>query len=294
MSRSKALLKARELIEQGISKLGSGSWDVERLSTGVPALDELFGGWPKGRLIEFFGLQGCGKSTLVYHALAANREKLPLVHAGFTVDDRKKGKPRPVRAILVDTEGSFDPERLEKLGFPREEIGIVQPDFGEQGLEAIETFAAAGVQFIALDGITGLIPASELEKTYQDDQQPGVQAKMYNRFFRRFPAWSSRPTLMCVNQQYSKIGAKLWQDPWATAGGQTLKYVASLRLQMKQRMKLKKGDRVLGHEVVVRVEKNKLGPSYGDATLYLVYKYGYVTPERWERIRLKRKARVEE
>jgi recombination protein RecA len=294
ISKSQGLLKIQDLIERGIAKVGNGEWAVPSMPTGVEALDQLIGGWPEQRLIEMFGLQGTGKTTLVYHAMAANKDKLPLVECGFVDDPRaKKSRPRPVRAVVVDSEGSFDPLRLEALGFPRDEVGIVQPQYGEQGLAAIEAFAATGVRLIVIDGVSGLIPAKEMEKGYEDDQQPGAQAKMYNQFFRRYPKWDPRPTVLVVNQMYAKIGAPLFADPWSTAGGMALKYVATMRLQMRTRMKLKKGERVLGQEVAVRVEKNKLGPSYGETILYLVFKLGYVGAERWERIRAKKGLRVE-
>jgi recombination protein RecA len=292
MSKAKGLLQARDLIDKGLAKLGSGQWKHEQVPTGVKALDDLFGGWPKGRFSEVFGNYGTGKSTIAYHTLAACKDLLPLVDAGF-VDEKKK--PRQVRAILIDTEGSYDAERLTKFGFPPEELGVLSPDYGEQGLDAVEAFAACGVEMIVVDSLRGLVPGKTVERDRgKDEQQPGIQAKMFSDFFSRYALWHQRPTLIGVNQMYMKIGVPLFANPYETPGGMNMKYIAAFRLQVRQRMKLKRGDKVIGHEMAARVEKSKVGPSYIETVVPLVYRRGFVSWSEWEKIKSKKGVSVEE
>src|SRR5947209_5127198 len=152
---ARGIIRIKKLIDDGLLILGSESWSYELIPTGIRALDDLLGGGlPKGHITEIYGLPGCGKTTVGYHTLAANKDSLKLRTVGFM----NGKKAMPIRAGVIDTEGTFDKDRAGALGFPVSELGIMRPDYGEQGLAAAEAFAAAKIGLVLIDSLRGLVP----------------------------------------------------------------------------------------------------------------------------------------
>jgi recombination protein RecA len=273
------------LVKSGLVMLGSQSWSYETIPTGIRALDELLeGGLPKHQITELYGPYGSGKSTIVYHALAANMQEQPMVDIGLTGEDKK---PQLVRAAVVDTEGAFDKDRASKIGADMSQVAIMRPEYGEQALDAIWAWTDAGLRFVLVDSMRGLVPRVIVEGGAEKDTV-GAQPRMFGKFFPKYNLRRDKATLLCVNQVYNRINVTAWMDPYQTPGGNVIKHAYCLRLDCRRRQTLKKGDRILGQEVVVRITKSKYCVPFRDATLFLVYDRGFVTAQEWDKIRLKR------
>lgn len=282
MSKGEALLKIKEMIKSGIVRLGSESPKVELLSTGIEALDALLlGGFPAGQLTEVYGPYGSGKSTILYHALAANR-KLKRIDIGLK---------RPVSAAFVDTEASFEGERARMVGVRTKRLALITPDYGEQALDLLFALTAAGIRLAAVDSLRGLVSAKLIGESVEQDSV-ALQARLFAKFFPRYVLLRKRPALLCVNQITSRIGIPQWADPYTTPGGHAIKHLAYLRLEVKRRKTMKVKDKPIGQEVAVRITKSKYCSPMRDTTLFLMYDRGYISQGEWDKVRKSHHAEV--
>jgi recombination protein RecA len=270
-----ALIAIKKLIDAGVITVGTSRRPTELLPTGIEALDELLtGGIPLGQITEIYGPYGTGKSTIAYHVLAANR-KLKRVDVGLK---------RPVNAVFVDTEGSFDAERAVVIGARPKRMALVTPDYGEQALDAALAFVETGIKLMVVDSLRGLVPVKVISESVEDDNV-ALLARMFAKFFPRFVLMKRKPALLCVNQVISRIGVPQWADPYTTPGGHAVKHLAYLRLEVKRRGTMKLKDKPVGQEVAVRITKSKYCAPMRDATLHLLYDRGYVTQAEWDKLR---------
>lgn len=278
------LLRIKKLVKQGLVTLGSQHVQVSLLPTGIQALDALLGGGlPAGQITEVYGPYGTGKSTIMYHVLVAN--------AGLK--RRSIGVSRPVYAAFVDTEGSYDADRLRALGGEPDDIAKIQPDYGEQAMDFVLDVSKARVKLVIIDSLRGLVPAKILSQSVEDDTV-AAQARAFAKFFPRFVLMHRRPALVCTNQVTSRIGVPAWADPYTTPGGHAIKHLAYLRLEVRRRGTMKLKDKPVGQEVVVRITKSKYCAPMRDATLFLMYDRGFVDESAWDAMRSRKGAKVEE
>jgi len=234
------------------------SFSHEVCPSGLLGFDKaLGGGWPFGRIVEVYGPEGGGKTTLILHAIASCQR------LGGT-------------AALLDAEHSFDPTYAKALGVDVSKLLVSQPDYGEQVFEVMEPFVAAGINLIAVDSVAALTPKAELEGEI-GDQHVGLQARMMNQALRRFTAKVSKAKtlLMFINQLRMKIGMHGYGSPEETPGGKALKYYASVRVDVRPTGKFKRGEEVAGHEVFLKVVKNKLAPPFQKCDARLVFGKGF-------------------
>lgn len=282
--KGEALLKIKKLIDRGIVRLASESPKVELLPTGIASLDELLGGGiPAGQLTEIYGPYGTGKSTIIYHVLAAN-SAMKRVDIGLS---------KEVNAAFVDTEASFTKERASVVGVRAKRLALITPDYGEQALDLLFALIEAGIKMVAIDSLRGLVPAKILEGEISDDTV-AMQARLFAKFFPRYVLLRKRPALVCVNQITSRIGVPSWADPYTTPGGHAIKHLAYLRLEVKRRKTMKVKDKPVGQEVAIKITKSKYCSPMRDTTMFLIYDRGYVDGNEWEKERKARKADVVE
>ena len=262
--KSKAIDVAVAQIEKqfgkgSIMKLGSTQRvDVEVIPTGALSLDMALGigGVPKGRIIEIYGPESSGKTTLAIHILA---------------EAQKKGDA----VAFIDAEHAFDATYAKNIGLNIDELYISQPDFGEQALEILETLVRSGAfGVIVVDSVAALTPRAEIEGEMGDSHM-GLQARLMSQALRKITAIAGKSgtTIIFLNQLRMKIGI-MFGNPETTTGGNALKFYASVRMDIRQRDKIMREGNLVGHTRVVKVVKNKMAPPFKEASFDMIYPYG--------------------
>lgn len=245
--------------EGAIMKLGEAKkMKVEAIPTGCLSLDLALGvgGIPRGRVIEIFGLEMTGKSTLALHIIAQAQKK-----GGI--------------AAFVDAEHALDPEYAKKIGVNVNDLLISQPDTGEQALEIVETLVRSnGIDVVVIDSVAALTPKKEIEGE-MGDTHIGLQARLMSQALRKLTSivGKTKTSVIFINQIRMKIGI-MFGNPQTTSGGLALKFYSSVRIEVKRLAQIKKGDQVIGNRVKARIVKNKVAPPFKVCEFEIIYDEG--------------------